>query len=86
MAEIIQLTLTDNARARLAALAAARPSVSTSHEYRSIADWVRACARRARERAQMRAELHRMSDEQLADFGLTRSEAARMAHRPFWKP
>lgn len=40
---------------------------------------------RARQRAEMRAELAKLDDATLRDLGLTRAEAAAAASRPFWR-
>ncbi len=37
-------------------------------------------------RARSRRALSRLSDEQLADIGLTRHQARTEARRPFWQP
>lgn len=70
---------------RLAALWRRQPYESGFSRLRSLVTTAQHIAVEWHHRARSRAELARMSDCDLRDIGLTRTEVARERAKPFWR-
>lgn len=54
--------------------------------FQRLVDWIRAAARRRRQRAHLRRDLERLDERLCHDIGVPRHELQREAAKPFWRP